>query len=120
DRDLPLAELLHIDGGAERTTDEALDFLGATTWRLPTPIAVLALLAIGARMHLVLRRDPAFAFAFHPRRHLRVDRRGAEDDGMTGAIKHRAFGITLEADGHLDVAEDIELAAVGAPNLVRL
>ena len=68
-------------------------------------LLALAAFAARARMHLVLRRDPALAFAFHPRRDLRIDRRRAEDDGVTGAVEDRALCVPVEADRHLDGAE---------------
>src|SRR3546814_8240497 len=69
DHDLALAELLHIDDGAQTTPDKPLDFLR------PTRLLALRRLARAARMrragqHAIFGGHPARALAAHPRRQL--------------------------------------------------
>ena len=114
DRDLTLAELLHVDGSAERAPDEPLDLLRAPARRLAATVAALAGLRVGARVHLVLRGDPALALALHPRRDLLVDGRGGEHDSGARAVEDGALGHAVEPDLHLNGPEHVGGAAIGA------
>jgi hypothetical protein len=112
DREGPGPELLEVDGGAQRAPDEALDLLRSAARSLASAVAVLPL-GVGARVHLVLGREPALVLALEERRHLLVDRSGAQDDRAAGAVQHRALRGAMEAQGHLHGAEAVERAAVG-------
>src|SRR3546814_5983822 len=102
DHDLALAELLHIDDGAQTTPDKPLDFLR------PTRLLALRRLARAARMrragqHAIFGGHPARALAAHPRRHLLVDAGGHQNLGVAKADEDAALGVNgelgFESDG---------------------
>ena len=67
ERDLVLAQRLHVDHGAQRAADQALDFLRAADLLAGGGLAAGAG-AGGARQHAVFGGDPAEALAATPRR----------------------------------------------------
>ena len=90
-------ELVHGHRGAQRAADEALDLLRAPARRLAASVAVLPA-RVGARVHLVLGRDPTLLLSLEKRRDLVVDRRRAEHDRPAGAVEHRPLGGAVEAE----------------------
>ena len=102
ERDRALAECLEVDRSAQGTADQALDLARAAAQRAVAAVARFAPLGIGARMHLVLGRDPAFATPGQKIRHAIIERRGAQDDRATRTVQHRAFGEAMEPDLHFD------------------
>lgn len=112
DRYLPFSEPLHVDRGAKGAPDEALNFLRSPAGRFSSAVAIFARLRIRSRVHLVLGRDPAFAFALHPRRDLLVDRRCRENDRGPGSVKHGAFGHALKTNRHFDGAKRVKRATI--------
>jgi hypothetical protein len=77
-----VAQLGHVQRGAQRAADQALDFQG-TTALLATAGFALVTLAGGARQHAVLGGQPALALALEEARHAVFDADGADDLGIT-------------------------------------
>ncbi len=102
DGDLPLAERLEIDDGAERPPDQALNLERAPALVPDRRLAPHPFVR-GARQHAVFRRDPALAAAAKPARHLFGDARRAQHLGIAEAHQARAFGVlgdgAVERDG---------------------
>ena len=76
-----LAQLLQVEHGAQRAADQALDLLRAAALLAARRLAVAAGVG-GARQHAVFGRDPALAAAALVRRHLLLDRGGAQHAGV--------------------------------------
>src|SRR5438874_4266945 len=111
DPDGALAHLGALDHGAQGAADEALDLLRATAW----PAILARRPRVGrAWQHRVLRRHPAEPLPFQERRHLVVDRRGADDLGRAELHEHRALGMQQVVARHHDGAQLIGRAAVRA------
>ena len=91
DHQSALAEPLREQCRAQRSADKPLNFPGSTAERPIAPVAVLAALRIGARVHLVLCGNPAVSTPLHEVGNALVDRRGAEQDRTPGAVQHRAL-----------------------------
>src|SRR5690606_11990032 len=108
-----LAEQREIDGGAQASSDQALDLFGATTDLPFSPVALLAARGVRARVHLVLGGDPALAAALEPVGHTVFDRSGAEDARIPGAIEDGALAHSVEAgfDGDGSNAALVEASA---------
>ena len=96
ERDRSLAEGREIEDAAQRPADEALDLLRATALLAARRLAVAARVR-RPRQHAVLGRQPALAAAALVRRHLLLDRSGAQDLGVTEGDEHRAFGMARVA-----------------------
>ena len=93
--DSALAEGLQVHCGAQRTADQALDLVGATS------LAATGGFARGARargpgQHAVLGGDPAPALVLEERRHPLVDAGRADDPGVAEAREHRALRVACE------------------------
>ena len=110
-----VAELLQIDDGAERAADEALD-LDRAAVELPAGDVARLSLKRAVGQHGILGRQPAAGHALlaHPRRHLRLDGRGADDLGAAKPRQHRTGGIGSRADLKGDRAHLVVSAAVKA------
>lgn len=76
--DLPFAKTVEIDHGAERPADQALDLLTASRL-MPRSCFPARPLRGRARQHPVLRRYPAAALPFQPRRNALLHAGGAKD-----------------------------------------
>ena len=91
-----------IGDGAERSSDQALDLLGAAGLLAGRGFAPCAL-GGGARQHAVFGRHPTPPLALEPRRHRLSRCRSAQHMGLAEADEARAFGMArdrpLEADG---------------------
>ncbi len=117
--DGPLAEVLEIDGGAERAADQALDLLAA-----PAGVALAARVR-RARQHGVLGGQPALALADEEPGHAGLDARGAQDPGVAELDQRRALRVLLIVRDDLERAELIGAPAIeshGAhttPNVAR-
>ena len=77
-----LTQFFQIKHRPHRASNEALNFLGATTLLALGSFAVATGVG-GTRQHAVLGRDPAFATAAFVRRHFFFYRSGAQDLGVT-------------------------------------
>jgi hypothetical protein len=111
-----LAEGLHVDDGAERAADEALDLVGAA--------ADLAAFGFaggagegGAGEHAVLGGDPAAAGVAEPAGDALLDGGVAEDAGVAGLDEDGTLGHGDVARGETGGAESVGGAAVGAEDL---
>src|SRR5512133_994712 len=111
DRDGPRPERAQVPRGAERAPDEPLDLEGPPALVAAGRLARHALVR-GARQHPVLGRDPPRAGAEHVRRHLLLDRRGAEHVGVAEAGEARALRVLRHAGLEEDRAELAVAAAV--------
>jgi hypothetical protein len=80
-RDLPLAQRLHIDHRPHRAADQALDFLGAARLLSLSRFAATAGVG-GAGQHAVFRGHPALALAAQEARHALVHAGGDQHLGM--------------------------------------
>src|SRR5690606_40521992 len=93
---------LHVDNGAEASSDQALDFLRAATLLASGGFAAHAV-AGRARQHAVFRRDPALARIAHPARHLFLKACGAQDMRIAKLDEAGALGMfgdaAFERDG---------------------
>src|SRR5437867_2092539 len=92
DLDGALPERAEIGDGAQRTADQALDFLGASGLLAACRFAIGARVR-GARQHPVLRADPAAAAVLEKRRHALLDARGAQHARVAELDEHRALGV---------------------------
>ena len=113
DQHLPLAERGQIAGGAQRSSDEALDLL-----RSPALLS-LRRLAIGprvrrARQHAVLGRHPAAAAALHVARNALLGGRGAEHPRSPERAEDASLSVIGEAGDQLDAPK-----LIGPPPLSR-
>jgi heat-inducible transcriptional repressor len=95
EHDLAFAQLPEIGHGAQRTADQALDFLGAARLLALGRFAAAARVG-GAGQHRIFGRHPAFALAAQERGHLFLDTGGAPAPGIAEADQHRAFGMLGE------------------------
>ncbi|MCY1179458.1 hypothetical protein D9M73_198620 [compost metagenome] len=77
-----VTELAHVQRGAQRTADQALDFQGAATL-LATAGFTLVTFAGGARQHAILGGQPALALAFEEARYTVFNADRADDFGVT-------------------------------------
>src|SRR6266542_700900 len=111
DPDRALAELGHLDDGAERAADQALDLLRPAAG--PAPLAAHARVR-RARQHAVLRRHPALALPLEEGRHLLLDRGGADDLRVAELDQDRALGVAEVVAGHAHGPEVLGPAAVEA------
>ena len=114
DGDLHLAQHVEVGDRAQRAADQALDLLRATRRPALLGLALDAVLG-GARQHRVLGGDPAPALAAQPRRHTRLDRRGAEHVRAAELDQHGARRELGEVARERDRSEVSGLAPV-APN----
>ncbi len=105
-----LAEGLEVDDGAQGSTDQALDLVGAAA---ACEAASGGALRAGAGQHAVLGGDPAALSAGEEARHLVEDGRGADDDGVSGLDEAGALGVLAVAGAHGDRAELVVLSSVG-------
>src|ERR1051326_4077039 len=96
DVDLALAHRRQVDHGAQRAADQALDLLGAARLLPASGFAVGASMG-RARQHAVFGGHPAALGVAHPRRHLFVDRGGAQHMGVAELDQARALGMTGKA-----------------------
>src|SRR5699024_1225695 len=101
DRVLP--QRLRVDDGAQGTTDEAGDLVGAA--------ADLALAGLApapgvgaAREHLVLRGDPALALALQPTRDAGLEGGGDEHPGAPELDEDRALRVVQPVPGDTHLA----------------
>jgi hypothetical protein len=83
-----VAELAHVQRGAQGAADQALDFQGAATL-LATAGFTLVTLAGGARQHAVFGGQPALALALEEARHAVFDADRADDLGVTELDQYR-------------------------------
>ena len=106
-----LAERPHVGDRTQRPADESLDLLG-TTLCAPT----LAIDALGGRTrkHRVLGGDPTLTLAFHPARHVLLDRRSAEHSGLAEGHEARPHGHGREVAGETEGTQFVGLTAVVA------
>ena len=92
ERDGALAQGAAIDAGAQRPTDETLDFERPSALFAARGFAIAAAVG-GARQHAVFGRDPTLALAAHEARHLVVDAGVAQHAGFAERHQHRALGV---------------------------
>ena len=102
ERDGPAAERAQVDRGAERAPDEPLD-LERPPALLPARRLARHPLVRRAREHPVLGGHPARAGAEDVRRHLLLDRGGAEDVGVAEAREAGALRVLRDAGLEDDV-----------------
>jgi hypothetical protein len=95
-----LAERVEIDRCSQRASDQALNLARAAAEGSVAPVPVLAFFRIGARVHLVLGRDPALAAALHELRDRRIDRCRAQHHRTARAIECRPFREPVETRLH--------------------
>ena len=95
DADLALTQRLQINDGAQRTTDEALDFLRATALLAGGSLALHAFMG-GARQHAIFGGDPALAAVAQPRRRLLFKTGGNEHMRVAEFHETGTFGMFRE------------------------
>jgi hypothetical protein len=113
ERDRALAEEREVEHAAQRPADQALDLLRAAALLAARRFAVAAGVG-GARQHAVLGGDPALAAAALVRRHLVLDRGGAQHAGVAEGDEHRALGVAGEAALDGNGAKLVGAATLGA------
>ena len=96
DRDLALAELLHIDRRAQRPSDEPLDFRRTRVHFEFFDVAFLAPAAGGGRQHGIFGRNPASAGIAQKRRNLLFHAGGTEHPRVAPFYQHAAGGVFRE------------------------
>src|SRR5471032_425686 len=99
-----VAQLGHVQGCAQRTADQALDFEGAAAL-LATAGFTLVTLAGGARQHAVLGGQPTLALALEEARHAVFDADGADHLGIAKLDQYRSLGVFGVVAGDADRAE---------------
>ena len=110
DGDLPLAERLEIDHGAQAAADQALNFNGAAVLLAGRGLAPRAL-ERGARQHAVFGGDPAARLALEPGRQAVLERRGDQHMGVAEFHEARAFRVFHHAALERDGAQFVGLSA---------
>src|SRR5712692_3290750 len=111
ERDRPLSDLAHVDGGPQRATDQPLDLVRATAQaaldRLPR-----AAIVSGARQHRILGGDPTLAAAAPVRRHAVLDAGRDPHARPPHLDQARALGVHVDAELDLQRAQLIGHAPV--------
>src|SRR5262249_10475930 len=114
DGDRALAQGAEVEGASQRTTDEALDLLGATARRLDPPLTRFSARRAGPRVHLVLGREPAAALASQELKNHRIHRNNAQHHRVARPIKHRAVRGPVKANRDLYRAMSGGRSTIGA------
>src|SRR5579883_14687 len=96
DTDLPLAESLQIDDGAERAANKALNFLAAPRLMSGCGFTACALCR-RSRQHPILRRYPSASLPFQPGRNAVFEARRAKDVRIPKLDKARALRVKRES-----------------------
>ena len=91
--DRAFAKQTQIKDTAQRTADQALDFLRAAALLAARGFAVAACVG-GAGQHAIFGRHPTLTRAALVRWHFFFDRCGAQDFGPAKGDQHRTFGMT--------------------------
>src|SRR5450830_5108 len=99
-----VAQLGHVQGRAQRTADQALDFEGAAAL-LATAGFTLVTLASGARQHAVLGGQPTLALTLEEPRYAVFDADGADHLGIAKLDQYRSLGVFGVVAGDADRAE---------------
>src|SRR5205807_7569752 len=110
-RDLPLTQPLQVDRRTESAPDQAADLLLATAVDAAIPRDALR---AGRRDHGVLAGDPALAATLQERRHLLLDRRGAQNPRFAHSDHARRRSCGEKARLDLDRPNLLRSAPVGA------
>ena len=112
DRDLPLAELLQVDHGAQAAADQPLDFDRAATLLAGRCLAA-GTLRRRPWQHPIFGRDPASRLPFEPGRQLVFQGGGHQHMGVAEFHETRAFGVFHHAAFERDGTQLIGLSAAG-------
>ncbi|CAI8791322.1 hypothetical protein EMIT047CA2_10247 [Pseudomonas soli] len=99
-----VAELAHVQRGAQGAANQALDLEGAAAL-LATAGLALVTLAGGARQHAVLGGQPTLALAFEEAGNTVLDADRADDLGVTELDQNRSFGVLGVVASNADRAE---------------
>src|SRR5690606_14560487 len=102
----------HIQRGAQRATNQALDFQG-TSALLATAGLALGAFAGGAWQHAVFGGQPALPLPFEEARHAGLDTHGADHLGIAELDQYRAFGMLGVVTGNADLTQLFGGAATG-------
>jgi hypothetical protein len=108
-----LAQRREVEDAAQAAADQALDLLRAAALLAARGLAVAARVR-GTRQHAVFGGHPALAAAALVRRHLLVDRGGAQHLGVAEGDQHRAFGVAGIAALQVHRAQGIGGARAGS------
>ena len=109
-QDLAFAEFFHIDDGAQRAADQALDFLCAAGLFACGGLAAHTG-GGGSRQHAVFGRYPALLFTAQEGWDIFVDGGGANHFGVAALDEAGAVGVGEEIGGDFDVAQAVGGAA---------
>src|SRR5690606_20130432 len=107
-----LAQLAHVQRGAQRAADQALDFQ-STTALLATAGFTLVTLAGSTRQHAVLGGQPALPLPLEKARYAGFDTDGADHLDITELDQYRALGMLGVVAGDANRAQLIGGAATG-------
>ena len=88
DNHLPLAEQRHVTTRTQRPTNQSLNLNRAATLFAFGGFAIVAV-RCRARQHRIFSGDPTFVLAFHPSRHVFINRCSAQHPRLTERDKHR-------------------------------
>jgi hypothetical protein len=99
------AEFVQVGDGAERATDQALNF-GRAAIDFALTLASFALWG-AAREHVVLGGDPAFAFSRHPFWDFVFQACSAQYDGVATAVENAPRGVLGESANDSDGANGV-------------
>ena len=108
--DQMFAQTLQIDSRTEGTPDQALNLRAAGGEFQTGNVARLAI-PVGARQHIILRRDPAFAARDIDRRAV-LHARTAQDDGVSALDQTASLRETRKICGNFDRPQFVDSPSV--------